>query len=219
MADRAPQEAELIARAGAGDDRSLGTLLERYAPGVRAEIAGRIPARWSSVLSAEDVLQETFMDAFLDFARFTPAAADPSRPLAGNGLLAWLLNIARCNLVDAVRMLEADKRGGERRRLTQVAGEEGSLADLLDMLSGTVTAPSLRARRGEEAASLRRAVAGLSEPHRNVVESYDLRGLPAAEVAAAIGRSEGAVFMVRARAHRKLAEQLGVAAEYLSRRA
>jgi RNA polymerase sigma-70 factor (ECF subfamily) len=224
MTDHTSDEPQLIARAAGGDDDALGVLLERYAPGIGAEISGRIPNQWRGMLSADDVLQETFLDAFLDFARFMPVApsASPARSIAGTGLNAWLSSIARCNLVDALRMLEADKRGGDRRRIADAAppgGADDSLVDLLDMLSGTITAPSARARRTESAESLRRAVAELSEPHRTVVQLYDLQARPAPEVAAAIGRREGAMFMLRARAHRQLAERLGAPAEYLSRRA
>ena len=38
---------------------------------------------------------------------------------------------------------------------------------------------------------------------------YDLMGKPVAEVAAALGRSEGAVYLLRVRAHRRLADILG----------
>jgi DNA-directed RNA polymerase specialized sigma24 family protein len=87
------------------------------------------------------------------------------------------------------------------------------------MLSGSVTTASVRAGRAEAAAGLRRAVKRLAEPHKIVVEMYDLQGRSAEEVSAAIGRTEGAMFMLRARAHRQLADQLGAPAQHLSRRA
>ena len=56
---------------------------------------------------------------------------------------------------------------------------------------------------------LRQALATLPETYREVVERYELGGESAAEVAKRLGRSVGAIFMIRARALRRLLELLG----------
>jgi RNA polymerase sigma-70 factor, ECF subfamily len=203
-------DADLLSRASTGDEDALSALLERHAGAVRGELAPQIPMRWQSLLSIDDLMQETYVDAFLDIRRFTPRAG---------GFGAWLAAIGRCNLVDALRMLEADKRGGQRRRMEKAPTDDTSMMDFLDVLEGTVTTASARVGRAEGAAALRRALANLSDVQQQVVQLYDLQGRDAAEVAAAIGRSEGAMFMLRARAHRQLADLLGAPAAYLSSRA
>jgi DNA-directed RNA polymerase specialized sigma24 family protein len=45
---------------------------------------------------------------------------------------------------------------------------------------------------------------------------WDLEGHSVEEVAASLGRSPGAVYMLRARAHRQLAEIMGAPSRFLS---
>jgi RNA polymerase sigma-70 factor (ECF subfamily) len=197
----AESDSSLIARAVAGDRDALAGLLERHAPVVRRSLASRIPARWQAALSADDILQQTYTDAFLDLHRFQPSG--------DNAFEAWLTKIAQCNLLDAVRALEAEKRGGSRRQVGSATGRDPTDAlhdQLLCELTGST--PSRHLARREACAELRRALDQLPESYRRVIELYDLRGLPVAQVAEALGRSQGAVYLVRNRAHRRLRELL-----------
>ncbi len=101
---------ELLQQACEGDEAALGKLLDRHTPELRRVVAGKLSTRWQSLLSEEDVLQETFTDAFLDIDQFKPGP--------DSAFLAWLTTLATRNLLDAIRMLEADKRGGRVRRVT-----------------------------------------------------------------------------------------------------
>jgi DNA-directed RNA polymerase specialized sigma24 family protein len=60
------------------------------------------------------------------------------------------------------------------------------------------------------------AIGKLPDVYRQVVEMYDLKGHSADEVATALGRTQGAMFMVRKRAHRLLAELMGAPSRFLS---
>jgi RNA polymerase sigma-70 factor (ECF subfamily) len=202
-----PGEDDLLTRAMAGDTKALADLLTRDGVDVRRALYGAIPTRWQSVLSLDDVMQQSYAEACTSFARFEPR---------GQGsFVAWLTTLARCTLLDAIRMLEADKRGGDRRRINP--NPEESCASLFDMLSQTMGTPSRFAARHEAAAAVRTAVDQLPPPQKQVVEMLDLQDKPVAEVAAALGRSEGAVYLLRVRAHRKLAELMGAPANYLTR--
>lgn len=197
----------LLARARAGDDDALGALLERHAGALRRSVAGRIPRRLRHLLSEEDVLQQTYTDAFLDLARF--------RPVGDGAFGAWLRALARANLTDAVRALEAEKRGEARR--VHPGGLEQSLSGLFDALAAeSRTTPSRGAARGEAAERVRAAVARLPEDWRRVVELYDLEGRGVEETAAALGRSPGATWLLRNRAHRRLRELVGLASDDVS---
>jgi len=199
-------EEELSDLALGGDADALAELFERFGPAVRAALAAEIPHRWQSVISADDVMQETYTDAFLGLSQFTPRGP--------GSFAAWLTTVARRNLLDALRMLEADKRGGRRR--IQGQGAEESLLALHDRLASTRSTPSRHASQKEAVAFLRSAIEQLPPKYRTVVEMYDLEGKPVTEVAAALGRSPGAVFMLRSRAHRMLAANLGAASKFLS---
>lgn len=193
-------EKELLIEAGAGNESALGRLLESHAPAVRQSIAGRIPAHFRPVLSEDDVLQQTFADAFRDINRFEDR---------GEGAFsAWLTSLARCNLQDALKMLEAQKRGGDRRQV-QSRTDDLSEQFLLEVLCRTDTTPSRYAARDEARTILKARLAELPEDYRTVVENYDLLGKSIEEVSQQMNRTPGAVYMLRARAHDRLRRLLG----------
>ena len=202
----APEDG-LLDRAVAGDREALTQLLERHGPRVRRNLEHGIPPRWQAVMSADDVMQETYIDAFLDVSRFEPR---------GEGsFTAWLTQLAKRNLLDAVRMLDAEKRG-KKRRIGARRTADGSLAALAEQLLYAGTTPSRQMAREEAGVCLQRAIAQLPPTYRTVVEMYDLEGRTVEDVAAALQRSEGAVFMLRARAHRQMGAILGAASRFLS---
>lgn len=86
---------------------------------------------------------------------------------------------------------------------------------LCDVLGATSATPSRDAAKNEGSAAVLGALDELPLAQREVVRLYDLLGQDAGDVAAAVGKSEGAMFMLRARAHRRLAEILGTESHYL----
>ena len=199
---------DLLNQARDGDERALTELLREHGPPVRRWVAGRIPQRWQSVLSADDVMQQTYTDAFLDLHRFE-SGGEGSFP-------AWLTSLARCNLADAFKMLEARKRGNGRRPIALEAHQDSFVA-LYELLAVTQSTPSRHAARAEARVILEQAIRHLPEDYRQVVQMYDLEDQPVEEVATALKRSTGAVYMVRARAHRRLGVFLGNASKYFSK--
>lgn len=197
----------LLEQAVRGDRTALGQLLEQEGSILRQRLSGEIPARWQSVLSADDVMQQTYIDAFLGIRRFAVQG--------GEVFTAWLTTIAKRNLLDAVQMLEADKRGGDRHRVQPGADDDSYLA-LYELLGSARSTPSKHAARVEARRCLEEAILQLPPAYREVVRMYDLEGRPVEEVAAVLNRSPGAVFMLRARAHRRLKESMGTASRYLS---
>ena len=147
------------------------------------------------------------MDAFLSIRSFQPQgpAAFP----------AWLARIAQNNLLTAIHALAAQRRPDPRERVQLPRGDESCVA-LLDALCSTKSSPSRSAARHEARFILEEAIGQLAEAHRQVVRLYDLEGRPAAAVAAAMGRSEGAIYMLRARAHEQLREILGSSSGFFS---
>ena len=185
---------------GSSDRQALIAMLEEAGPVVRKRLHGSIPDRWRSVLSLDDVMQQTYTDAFLDIGQFVPEGP--------NSFTAWLTSLARNNLVDTLRMLEAEKRGVRFNRV-EVQTRDESFRALCDLLEGSITSPSRRLAREEAHAALARAIELLPERYRHVVRRYDLEGESVETVAAELGRSPGAVYMIRARAHRRLCELMG----------
>ena len=200
-------EDEQMRSAIRGDREALTALLEENAANVRQSLAGQMPKRWQSLLSIDDVVQQTYTDAFLGISRFVAR---------GEGAFAaWLRKLAKRNLLDAVKMLEAEKRGGARRKIEAMVGDESFVA-LYDLVSAAITTPSGRAAKDEAKTALEQAIEHLPDTYRKLVRMYDIEGRPVQEVAEALDRSPGAVYMLRARAHRQLQELLGTASKYLS---
>jgi RNA polymerase sigma-70 factor (subfamily 1) len=200
-------DSRLLQRAVEGDTDALSALLEHFGAQVRTRISGRIDKRWRTSFDADDVMQVTYLEAFLQIYQLT--ARDSA------SFLAWLTRIAEHSLVDAVRGLSRQKRPDPARRLVAASGTD-SYAGLLDCLGVTTTTPSREAVRRDAAAILESAITKLPEDYQKAVRLYDLEGRPVTEVAAEMGRSVGAVHMLRARAHDRLRQNLGASAHFFS---
>ena len=185
----------------------LVALLSQHGPLVRQRLEGRIPRRWQSLLSIDDVMQQTYTDAFLFADRLRSGDSDSFSP--------WLLAVAKSNLIDALRMLQAEKRGRNHRRVNAFVGEESFVA-LYEHVAATDTTPSRHAARNEVCAAVEWALLQLPEQYRLVVRMYDLEGRPMIEIAHLLQRSVGAAHMLRKRAHDRLRELMGNATRYFS---
>ena len=152
-------------------------------------------------------MQQTYADAFGGLSRFV-SDREPS-------FRRWLGLLARRNLTKAVRALEAEKRGGNRRRV-EASGSDPSFAALHELLASTGSTPSRRVAATEAKIALQDAIRQLPEDYARVVRMYDLEGRAVREVADAMERSPGAVFMLRARAHQLLHEIMGATGDFFS---
>ena len=200
-------EQELVDRAVRGDPEALTSLLEAEGPNVRQRIEPKIGSVWRSSLDVDDVMQISYMEAFMQIERFQPSGVGAFR--------AWLTQIAENNLRDAIKSLERAKRPDPRKRVYGPPGQESFVA-LVEVLGVTNSTPSQHAAEGEFGPVIERALAQLPADYARVVRMYDLEARSAAEVAAALGRSQGAMFMLRARAHDRLREVLGSQSQFFS---
>lgn len=197
---------KLLERAVGGDRAALAELLTKYGPMLRAEL--NIDRRWQTVLEADDVLQVTYLEAFLHITSFAPNG------LAG--FYTWLKRIAENNLRDAIKGLERQKRPQPGQRVEVRVGENSTI-QLLDLLGVTSATPSRQVAHAELMAAFDAAMQALPPDYATVVRMYDLEGRSIADVAAAVKRSAGAVHMLRARAHARLGELLGPGSQFFSR--
>ena len=203
-----PGDGDLARRAAGGDDKAFAALLKRHGPTVRDRIKHAIGQHWRSVLDEDDVMQVTYLEAALKLKTFSDR---------GEGsFLAWIQRIADNNLKDCIRGLERAKRPDPRRRLAdKPAGE--SYAALVEVMGFTLTTPSVQAAKGEMVTELDRALAKLPPDYEKVLRLYDLQGKDVEAVASDLGKSQGAVYMIRARAQERLAEVIGNESRFFSR--
>ena len=196
---------ERIGRAISGDVPALTSLLREFGPPLRDQLS--IDKRWQGVLDADDIMQVTYLEAFLQIGTFVQGGP--------NAFPSWLRRIAENNLRDAVRALGAAKRPPPAVS-APLADRQASIVALFEHLGVDSGTPSAGMAAGEREAALLRALEALPADYAIVIRKYDLDGLGIAEVAAAIGRSPGAVHMLRARAHDWLREFLGPGGRYFS---
>ena len=193
-----------VERASQGDADALEELLRAHGPVVQARLS--INERWRRLLEPADVMQVTYLEAFLRVGAL--------RARDASGFEAWLERIARNNLNDAVRALGRDKRPDGAHRITHGASANTERT-LLDRLARETRSITRVASARESVEHLRVALERLPETYQHVVRTCDLEERPVSEVAEELGRSSGAVHMLRARAHDRLRELLADVAENL----
>jgi RNA polymerase sigma factor (sigma-70 family) len=128
---------------------------------------------------------------------------------------AWLTRVAENNLHDAIRGLQAEKRPHPAKNI-QPSPDHDSYVGLFELAGGTGTTPSRAAARGEIRQLIEAAVRKLPDDYAEVVRLCDLQGHSVADVAERMGRSRGAVHMLRARALGRLQAILGSESKFFS---
>jgi RNA polymerase sigma factor (sigma-70 family) len=195
-----------VERARTGERADDDALLELcLAHGQELARRLRIPADMRSVVSIDDVLQEAYVDACLHLDLLRGASAASFR--------AWLGRVLFRHLCDVIRAYRADKRGGSRRRVPLNAGAAGDAGEQAEVSAArpSTELPLLELVRAEDEERLLASVRALPPAHARVVVLHDLEGWPMARVAAELGRTVGATYMLHTRALRLLRAKLNQA--------
>jgi len=204
----ATDDGALLSRATDGDTGALRTLLERHGARIWTEVDRDIGSRWQSALDADDVMQVTYMEAFLRIGDL--GARD------GATFVAWLRRIAQNNLRDAIKELDRKKRPNPSMRVHAPVGAE-SYVTLVEVLGANTSTPSHHVAQQEASDIIDAMLQRLPPDYAKVVKLYDLEGKPIVEVANEMNRSNGAVHMLRARAHEQLRTLLGAETDFFTR--
>jgi RNA polymerase sigma-70 factor (ECF subfamily) len=195
----------IIDEARRGVPERLGQLLESYRNYLRLLAATQIDGRLQAKISASDLVQETMLNAYRDFAQF--------RGHNERQLLEWLRQILINRLhVFVQHYVLAEKRNVRREvSLEQIgAALDRSTANLkADLfLADDGPSPGSDVIRRENAVVLADQLARMSPSYREVIVLRNLRGLSFDEVALKMDRTSGAVRMLWLRAIRQLREQM-----------
>ena len=200
---------ELITKAVSGDRPALERLLLDHCERLSRHVGRKMPPSVRSVLGVEDVLQETFAQAFRDVRDFEPRSSEC--------FFAWLRIIAEHRLQDAVRALKRKKRGGDLRRVHKATDPRASsVADLAEMLSAGGRTPARSIARREAVRAVQLVIAGLPDDYQQAIRLRYFEGKSLTETAAAMDPSPGAVRGLIDRAKEKMRAALGRASLYLS---
>jgi len=141
---------------------------------------------------ADDLAQEVALRALT-----TSSGLPPAEP-GELALMRLLARIARHTVADAARAIRARKRSGRVEPLVRSSWSRVGARE--SEIRARTAGPATRAAASEEAARLERAFERLAPEHRRVIALRRIEGLPAAEAARRMGRSESAVHSLYRRA-------------------
>jgi RNA polymerase sigma-70 factor (ECF subfamily) len=190
---------DLLARARAGQPGELDRLFAACRNYLRLLAQTQIEGRLRAKADASDLVQETLLEAYRDFAQFRGGTEQE--------WLAWLRQILSHNVAHFVRHYRAtEKRQLAREMALAVDGAGSTLPGPQPVDPGE--SPSQQLLRKERELLLADALVQLPPDDREVICLRNLQRLPFEDVARRMSRSRPAVQMLWMRAVRKLQEML-----------
>jgi RNA polymerase sigma-70 factor (ECF subfamily) len=200
---------DLVDQAIAGRPLALDRLLLGHYAKLAARVDQKLPTDLRTLIAADDIIQETFTDAFRRIGSFRPEGPD--------AFYRWLVAIADNRITDAVRSFRAAKRGGGRAAANGHVDGRTSIAALVDLVAVSDRTPSRSAGGHEVAAAIHVALAGMKPEYREPLMLRYLQGLSVSETALRMGKTEASVHKLCSRGLQALRGSMGEASGYLSR--
>jgi RNA polymerase sigma-70 factor, ECF subfamily len=166
-------DSALVAQVGAGDERALGELYDRYG-GMAFSLACAIVVERAD---AEEVVADAFAQVWRSASGFEPARGS---------VPAWLATIVRTRALDLVR---------SRKRRARVLEEAAVVTDEGEtlVLTPTSESPDRSAEITEASTIVRKSLAELPPAQRRVIELAYFGGLSQSEIAAELSEPLGTV--------------------------
>lgn len=191
------------------DNVELTTLLLARADDLTRYIARRLPRDLSSKVSAEDVLQEVWIEAFRSFE---------AAQLSGeNSLSKWLTTIARRKLYTAIRNDHRMKRSGGWIRLQSGLRISGSsLIDLFGMAARERLTPSRESATQEALELLSGVLDRMPQDRRHAIRRKYIDEISTDDIAREMGKSAAAVRSLLANGLKQMRRRLGSSGQFFS---
>ncbi len=174
---------DLVERARKGDRSAFDELAQTNRPRLEALVRSRLGPELRTQVSVEDILQETFLQAFGSLERFEWQGE--------HSLLRWLGGIAE-------NVMRKEHRGHQLRQKVR-----------LEPRQPEQVSPSKEMQREERFERLECALEHLSDDYRQVIVLARIEQLKIREIAAKMNRSETAVRNLLMRALKELQRHFG----------
>lgn len=192
---------DLLEQARAGSETALGQLLENFTRYLTLLARVQIGRRLQGKVDADDLVQDTFMDAHRQIASF--------RGTTEAEFVAWLRRILAGQLAQTIRRYLGTK-GRDAMLERELAVQLDQSGEILDRgLVASQSTPSQHASRREQGVILAEALDKLPKDYREVIILRHLEDLPLVEAARRMGRSEDSVQKLWVRALVSLRKQMG----------
>jgi RNA polymerase sigma-70 factor (ECF subfamily) len=202
MVDEPRDVAELLLRAGQGDQNALADLFSRYRERLKRMVRLRLNRRLLGRVDDSDVLQDVYLAVARELDDYL---TNPSMPF-----FLWLRKIAGQQLVTVHRRhLGARMRDAGREVSLQGGGmPPANSASIAAQLLGRLTSPSQAAIKAELRARLQEAINGMHAMDREVLTLRHFEQLSNAEAAQVLGIDESAASKRYVRALERLSKIL-----------
>lgn len=198
---------ELIERATQGDKSALAELLVVHHHRLETRIKFRVRLNPSIDFTAEDVLQETYIDVFNGISTF--------RVDSGASFATWLVRVADNRLAKLLRDRSRLKRGGGRWSI-DIQGS--TVMQLMHDLGDEAITGSERLAKQEVKRAIELTVAALPPKQREAIERHYLEHQDLAQIAEAMRTTKDAVRGLLHRAKKSMQKMLGGSSRWFCRK-
>ncbi len=198
----------LLANAKSGNQDSLLELVLQYQSPLASFVEKQLGQHLANVMSEEDVLQETFVQALKSIVNF-----HGTNQL---GFVAWLKAIATNRIRDAARKAASVKRGGGMNQVINREQTETRAFDLINELSGDGYTPSFFAARHEAVNALNAALVVLPEEQREAIRLHCFEKFTLDQTAKQMNRSKDSVRGLIQRGKQALRNSLEASSKWFS---
>lgn len=176
-----------------GDKSAWPAYVDHLRPMLLTHLERQMSESLKHKIEPEDILQEVALEA---------CTAGPQQDWAGREPRAWLFQLCERRMIDAHRRIFAQKRGGEKQVAFDAASS--SRPGFRHLLAASITTPSAAVIRNEQAGQIQSAFESLTNEQREAVRLRYMENLPSKEIAERMGKTDGAVRVMLARAVKAL---------------
>ena len=191
-----PETSELLARVRSGDEPAMRSLLVEHMSSLVAYVRLQAGPGVVAKEPISDLVQSVCLEALRNLDSFEYRGEAPFRH--------WLCKQALRKIQQKARHHRAEKRDVRREVAQQALDDAGGLAECYR----TICTPSQHASAREAMRAFEAAFQDLPEDYREAITLRRIVGLSYADIAAQMGRSEGAVTNLVYRGIARLAMRL-----------
>lgn len=167
------------------DEKALQERLRQRAPEMRRTLDSMIPKYLRAQVSADDILQDTWVSAFRSIKSFRADRSD--------SLDRWLTSVANRTLLDKLRKAWCVRRGGPKATLRRADAPVSSLVHLFAEVTSPGKSPSRVVASSEAAVRINDALETLPAQQQRAIRLQYIDGLSRREIAESMQKTEAAV--------------------------
>jgi len=172
-----------------------GELVSKYRPSLLGFIERRLGPAIRTKVEPDDILQEVSIEAVHCWPAMRAQLGVP---------FSWLCGVAERRIVDAHRRFYGAEKRNAGREVSLAGGGATSAGGLLNLLVASLTTPTQAISRDNRHALLQQALAQLPAEQQDALRLRYIDKLPSKDIAAQLGKTDGAVRVMLTRALRSL---------------